>query len=83
MAEENSFLVKFEFSTFRNSSITGRRGQIEINTVKGIDDAWQDEAEISKLCYMEVQRLKPTWQVISLKIKTISDVKKKAARNKP
>lgn len=81
MAEENSYLVEFEFTTFRNSSITGRKGSIVINTKLSIDEAWKDEDEIKQIAFMEIQRLKPKWQVISLTIKNISHDKKKATRN--
>ena len=77
MAEEKSYKIEFTFDTFRNSSITGREGEIYVNTKLSTEEMWEDKDQLRKICFGEVQRLKPKWQVIRLELKTITPDKRK------
>lgn len=74
--DKKSYKIEFRFNTFRNSSITGREGEIYVNTALSIEEMWEDKDQLEKLCFMEVQRLKPKWQVLSLNLTKISNDKR-------
>lgn len=76
------YKVEFDFTTFRNSSITGRKGQINLITDESIESCWENEDAIKKLCAHEVNRLKPSYQIFSLDIKKISLFKPKTKTRK-
>lgn len=78
----NEYIVTFEFSTFRNSSITARQGSIHLITELSAEEIWQDEEGIKQICLSEVKRLKPKWNVFTLNLKTITLDEKKKPRNK-
>lgn len=84
MAFRNNYLVKFDFTTFRNSTITGRKGEVVIHSKLSLDEIWTDEETIKRICHSEIIRLKPKWQVFSITIKEIShDKEKKTNSNQP
>jgi hypothetical protein len=67
------YLVKFDFTTYNNGGrFTGRSGQIEIESSLPEKDI--DKDFVKQLCVNEVLRLKPTYKIFMLDIKSIEPI---------
>ena len=72
-AVRKRYLVKFTFTAVRGNKFSARSGQMEIETntpKKNIDKTF-----LKQLCVNEVLRLKPTYKIFMLDIKSIELIK--------
>lgn len=72
-AVKKPYLVKFAFTTIKGNEFTGRSGQIGIESSVPKKDI--DKTFVKQLCVNEVLRLKPTYKIFILDIKSITLIK--------
>jgi len=70
---KKTYLVNFTFTTVRGNLFTGRSGQIEIES--SVPKKSIDKTFVKQLCVNEVLRLKPTYKIFMLDIKSITLIK--------
>jgi hypothetical protein len=72
--EKKPYLVMFDFTTYNiGGRFTARSGQIEIES--SVPKKNIDKTFVKQLCINEVLRLKPTYKIFMLDIKSITLIK--------